>query len=123
MLMTHFITFSHHFSLLAGQYDGAVGLGQPGGVAGRQVVQPSIDVLAHRHDLFKVLLCCHGELEARLGRGLGELGAGQAVLNLHLYSWRQEEGMEGERWDGEGGRPEEGSDKGGMEERKKYWRK
>ncbi len=74
---------SYHFALLASQNDSAVALLQPGLIAGGQIVQATIDILAHGHDVIKVLLCRHRKLQPGLRGGLRELRAGQAVFNLH----------------------------------------
>jgi len=74
---------TYHFPLFAREHDGAVVLLHPVGVAGGQVVQAAVDMLAHGHDVIEVLLGRHGELEASLGGGVGVLGGGQAVLDLH----------------------------------------
>lgn len=77
---------SYHFALLACQNDGAVGILEPGLVAGWQVVQPTIDILTHCHDVIKIIFCCHGELEFSLRWCLRELGEWEALLNLHLHT-------------------------------------
>lgn len=84
----NFNTSSYHFALLASQNDDAVALLQPGLVAGGQIVQATVNILAHCHDVIKVFLCCHCKLQTGLRRGLGELRAGEAIFNLHPWSWR-----------------------------------
>lgn len=74
---------SYHFALLASQNDSAVALLQPRLIAGGQIVQATIDILAHGHDVIKVLFCRHCKLQAGLRRSLRELRARQAIFNLH----------------------------------------
>lgn len=70
--------------MLAGQDDGAVGLLEPAGVSSGQVVKTPIDILAHGHNILKVLLSGQSELKACLGQTLWKLGHSQAGVNLHL---------------------------------------
>lgn len=53
---------SYHFPLLASQNDSAVALLQPSLIAGGQIVQTAIDVLAHGHNVVKVLFRGHCKL-------------------------------------------------------------
>lgn len=78
------MSLTYHFPLFASQYNYPVGLLQPAGVSSGKVVKTSIDVLAHSHDLIKVLLSGYSKLKACLGQGLWEQGHSQAGINLHL---------------------------------------
>lgn len=70
--------------MFAGQDDSAVGLLKPAGVSSGQVVKTPIDILAHGHDILKVLLSGQSEVKACLGQTLWKLGHSQAGVNLHL---------------------------------------